>query len=153
MPIRSVKPRSDRGNIKDIQNGDESNLPPTSFELRIKELYEKASANKDESLIESLGLITINGSPTDPVSVFKHREYVNSLSKKLANKIERARGELDIYFESSYDIKEMRISNYKQANSRNVILSGAGDIIKRAWSKAWKAVPLFSRSFRRASES
>src|ERR1700679_2286671 len=99
MPYRTVKPHSDRGSLRDLkeklESGNDDKLPATPFELRVKELYESAMIQKDEALIESLGLIAISGSPKDPVSIFRHREYVNSLSKKLANQVAQSKSELE----------------------------------------------------------
>lgn len=83
MPIRRVKQYSDRGSIKDLHNGDDDNYPPTDLELRLKQLYEHAVATRDQNLSDSLGFITMNSQSLDPVSVYRHREYVESLKTKL----------------------------------------------------------------------
>ena len=86
MPIRRVKQYSDRGSIKDLHHGDDDNYPPTDLELRLKQLYEHAVATRDQALSDSLGFITMNSQSIDPVSVYRHREYVESLKAKLTTK-------------------------------------------------------------------
>jgi hypothetical protein len=156
MPYRTVKPYSDRGSLKDLkerqESGDDSKLPATNFELRVKELYEHAIVRKDEALIESLGLIAINGSPTDPVSIFRHREYVNSLSEKLAGQIEETKLELDACFANSVPTansvpSEMKPTEYRQNKSRCAILEP--ESITKLASADYD--PIFKRSFRRVS--
>ncbi len=155
MPYRTVKPYSDRGSLKDIKERQESGddkLPATNFELRVKELYEHAMVRKDEALIESLGLVAINGSPTDPVSIFRHREYVNSLSAKLAGQIEESKLELDACFVDSTPTmnsvpEEMKLTDYKQLRSRCAILEP--ESITKVASADYD--PTARRSFRRVS--
>lgn len=83
MPIRRVKQYSDRGSIKNLHNEDDDNYPPTDLELRLKQLYERAVETRDHGLSDSLGFITMNSKSIDPVSVYRHREYVESLKSKL----------------------------------------------------------------------
>lgn len=83
MPIRRVKQYSDRGSIKNLHNGDDDNYPPTDLELRLKQLYEHAVATRDQNLSDSLGFITMNSHSIDPISVYRHREYVESLKARL----------------------------------------------------------------------
>lgn len=94
MPYRTVPPQSDRGSIKDLANGDDEKLPPTEEELRLKSLYEHGLATRDEALLASLGLIAINGAPKDPIAIFRHKEYIDSLKTKLAEQIQQAADEL-----------------------------------------------------------
>jgi hypothetical protein len=156
MPYRTVKPYSDRGSLKDLkerqESGDDDKLPATNFELRVKELYEHAMVRKDDALIESLGLIAINGSPTDPVSIFRHREYVNTLSEKLAGQIEETKLELDACFADSTPTinsvpEEMRPTEYRQIRSRCAILEPES-ITKFAGADSTSST---RRSFRRVS--
>lgn len=94
MPIRRVQQQSDRGSIKDLANGDDEKFPATAEELRLKSLYEHGLATRDQALIDSLGLIAINGAPKDPIALFRHREYVNSLKEKLAEQVQQASEEV-----------------------------------------------------------
>jgi hypothetical protein len=146
MPIRPFYPQhSDRGSLKDLQHNDNDQSPPTTYELRVKELYEHASANQDEAMISSLGFIPINGSPTDPISVFRHREYVNSLSDKLAQQVQQTVSELAPCF-ANYPIGDfLKTSQEKRNQSRQTILA-PDSFIKTAGKKMVAAI---QRSFRR----
>ncbi len=150
MPYKTVKQYSDRGSIRDLkerqENGDDGS-PATSFELRVKELYEYAMVRNDDALIESLGIIAINGSPKDPISVFRHREYVNSLSEKLASQVEQTKLELDVYFTANPISEEVKKIQYKQSNSRDTILEPEV-MIKSASSNCSS---FYKRSFKRVS--
>ncbi len=145
MPIRRVQQQSDRGSIKDLQNGDDEKFPPTSYELRMKELYEHGLATRDQALIESLGFIAVNAAPKDPVSLYRHREYVKKLEAQLGDKLEQTKQEIAGCFVSgSYDDSpEMK----KQLDSRNAILMSEEEIIKVASSDP----SIVRRSFRRIS--
>ena len=151
MPIRRVQQQSDRGSIKDIQNGDDEKLPPTPYEIRIKGLYEHALVTRDRALLESLGLIAINGVPKDPVTLFRHREYVNSLSEKLADKIKQIKEELGDCFAADHtDLpQEMKWSRYKQQRAVDVIL-GNQDMVKVADADGESHTRVL-RSFRRVT--
>jgi len=151
MPIRRVQQQSDRGSIKDIQNGDDEKFPPTPYEMRLKGLYEHALVTRDQALLDSLGLVAINGAPKDPISIFRHREYVNSLSAKLADKIEKTKEELVDCFTSDYSNapQEMKWSRYKQQRAAEVIL-GDQDMVKVADVDGGSHTRVL-RSFRRVS--
>ena len=94
MSIRRVKQQSDRGSIRDLANGDDEKLPPTEEELRLKKLYEHSLATRDDALLASLGLIAINGAPKDPIAIYRHKEYIDSLKEKLAEQIKQTADEL-----------------------------------------------------------
>ena len=151
MPIRQVKQQSDRGSIKDIQNGDDEKYPPTPYELRMRGLYEHALVSKNQVLLNSLGLIAINGTPKDPISIFRHREYVSSLSNQLAEKIEQTKEELAGCFAADYSNapQEMKWSRYKQQRACEVIL-GSQDMVKVADADGDSHIRVL-RSFRRVS--
>lgn len=146
MPIRRVQQQSDRGSIKDLHNGDDEKFPPTPFELRVKKLYEHSLATRDQALIESLGLIAVNVAPKDPVSLYRHREYVKQLEAKLGDKLEQTKQELAgcFFYNDHSDSPEMK----KQASSRNAILVNEEKIIKVA-SSAQVEPTSVKRSFRR----
>ena len=155
MPYLTVKPRSDRGSLQDLkeklESGDDGS-PATHFELRVKELYENAMIRKDDALIESLGLIAINGSPTDPVSIFRHREYVNSLAEKLAGQVEESKAELEACFAASTPTmlsvpSEMKLTEYRQIRSLVAILE-PDSFTKLA---STDSAPSNRRSFKRVS--
>ncbi len=146
MPIRRVQQQSDRGSIRDLANGDDEKLPPTEFELRLKEMYEHAMVTKNQAMIESLGLIPLDGSAKDPVSIFRHREYINSLKDKMAEQIQATSKELEgcLAVDETNVAQELRLSRYKQANSLSAILD-TDELVKTA-----SALP--KRSFRRVIE-
>ena len=138
MPYRTVRSRSDRGSIKDIQQAvkedlGDPNLPPTSAELRIKSLYEHALVTRDQALIDSLGLIVMDGSPKDPVAMMRHKEYVREIGTKLGvAMVQEAKEGIDMLIEAELQgPSEMRIAAYKQAEARNTILAEDG-LIKNA---------------------
>jgi hypothetical protein len=65
-----------------------------------------------------------------PVSVFRHREYINSLSQKRASQIEKVKRELEGCF--NYPTKTpVRIAQLKQATARQAVLA-SGTLIKIA---------------------
>jgi hypothetical protein len=152
MPYRAIKPHSDRGSIKNLNQSNEDKaveeLPPTTYEIMVKSLYEHALIAKDQTMMESFGLIAITGSPTNPISIFRHREYVNSLSDKLAEKIQQNRKELDALFYSTPSYRpEIRNAQYKQLQSRETILNSE-NLIKVAGTGFTRPI---SRSFKRVS--
>jgi hypothetical protein len=157
MPYRTVQPRSDRGSIKDIQQAvkedlGDPNLPPTPAELRIKALYEHALVTRDQALIDSLGLIVMDGSPKDPVAMLRHKEYVREISAKLGREIvQEAKEGIDILIEADLQQgpSEMRIAAYKQAEARNTILQEDGEIVKNAATGSVR-INTNNRSFWRA---
>lgn len=153
MPIRRVQQQSDRGSIRDLANGDDEKYPPTPYELRLKGLYEHAMVTRDQALLESLGLIAINGSAKDPISVFRHREYVKSLSEKLSEQIKQTSQEIEgcLAVDDSDTPQELKWSRYKQARAQSLITQGE-DMVKVAHADGTTSVkPL--RSFRRVSET
>lgn len=149
MPFRRVPQQSDRGSIKDLANGDDEKLPPTEEELRLKSLYEHSLATRDEALLASLGLIAINGAPKDPIAIFRHKEYVESLKGKLAEQIKQTADELAPCFavpddrDNSATFELARIK-WKQKESLSAI-SDDGTLVKNA-----STTP--RRSFRRVIE-
>lgn len=100
MPIRQPKQIfSDRGSLKDLVNSNQldDQEPPTQLELRMKELYEYATLHKNEALKESLGFIVMNqpgAKDAFPVTLFRHREYINSLQSKYKQRIDIISSEL-----------------------------------------------------------
>lgn len=143
MPYRRVQQQSDRGSIKDLANWDDEKYPPTPEELRLKSLYEHGLAIRDQALIDSLGLIAIEGAPKDPIALFRHREYVNSLKAKLADQVAQAAGEVaELITQESYtQSQEVRRAQDRQKNSLDIITST--DLVKMAGNGSPR------RSFRR----
>lgn len=123
MPIRRVQQQSDRGSIRDLANGDDDKFPPTPHELHLKGLYEHAMVTRDEALLNSLGLIPLNGDAKNPVSIYRHREYVNGLSAALAEQIQQTAKEIEGCFavDESVFSYELRRSQYKQAQALTII--------------------------------
>ena len=153
MPYRTIPQRSERGSIKDLQKvvkedlGD-PNLPPTPGELRIKSLYEHALVTRDQALIDSLGLIVMDGPPNNPVALLRHKEYVNGLKEKLGVEVQEAKEGIDMLIEADLQgPSEMRIAAYKQAEARNLILQEDGEMIKNASDGSFRSL---KRSFWRA---
>ena len=142
---RRVKQYTDRGSIKDIQDRlnnsleEDLELPPTPEELQIQATYELAMVTRDQALIDSLGLIVMTGSTKDPVSLYRHREYVNSLKAKFATQVEESKEELSQCLAQSekdtpYSVNmEARRTAYKQAMALAAVLDDS--IVKTASSK------------------
>lgn len=154
MPYKVVPSRSDRGSIKDIQKKvtdyleENPDMPPTSQELRIKALYERAVVLRDQALIDSLGLIVMNGAVNDPVSVMRHREYVKGIADKCGLNLEKTKLELEILVaESPYKSLEMRVASYKQKNATNIILAENGLFLKNASDESGRGDGPIKRSF------
>lgn len=149
MPFRRVPQQSDRGSIKDLANGDDEKFPPTEEELRLKKLYEHGLATRDEALLASLGLIAINGAPKDPIAIYRHKEYIESLKGKLAEQIKQTSEELAPCFavpddRESTETWEIARSRWKQKQALSVILDD-GPLVKNASTGP-------RRSFRRIIE-
>lgn len=148
MPFRRVPQQSDRGSIQDLANGDDEKFPPTEEELRLKKLYEHGLATRDDALLASLGLIAINGAPKDPIAIFRHKEYIESLKGKLAEQIKQTADELAPCFavpddrDNSATFELARIK-WKQQNSLSAISDE--ELVKNA-----STTP--RRSFRRVIE-
>lgn len=157
MPYRTFPQKSERGSIKDIQNKrndtleEDPDMPATPAELRIKALYEHALVTRDQALIDSLGLIVMDGSPKDPVAMLRHKEYVREISAKLGREIvQEAKEGIDLLIKADLQgPSEMVITAYKQADSRNTILAEDGEMIKNA-STGRIRIGTNSRSFWRA---
>lgn len=131
MPIRSVKKYSDRGSLIDlivarVAKGDELyDTSPTEEELRLKKLYEHAEATRDQQLKESLGFIVMPN-PGDraafPISVYRHREYIASLSMERAAQIEQVKQELVGCFTQEFrESMPVRISKLKQITATQAV--------------------------------
>lgn len=140
MPIKRVKQYSDRGNIKNLAIKNDESSPPTSFELRIKSLYENALATNNQFLIESIGLIPINSDIKNPIALYRHRAYVKELEAKLGNRIEKYKQEISQCFGS--ESKQMIASKDKQIMAHSIITQT--EITKIAG-----VTPNLKRSFRR----
>lgn len=138
---RSVKQYTDRGSIKDIQNKandsleEDPNLPPTPEELQIRGAYEQAMVTRDQALLDSLGLIVMTGPAKDPVALYRHREYVNSLKEKYAAEVEKSKEELSqclLQSENGTPV-EIRTNIYKQAMALATVLDDS--MVKTASTK------------------
>jgi hypothetical protein len=124
MPSRVAKQYSDRGSIKDIKeaNEDGSNQPPTSQELRMKALYEAATAVRDDKMIESLGFVVMNGRYNDPVAILRHREYVEAIKARVNQQVAETQRQVSPLFnEPDYVEAEMRFIRAKQRRSTNAV--------------------------------
>jgi hypothetical protein len=147
MPIRPIRPRSDRGKLLDLlAKQDEFNEAPTPEELNLKYLYEQSQITKDARLQESLGFIVMpqaGDRSAFPITVYRHREYVNSLSKKSMANIERTKQELQACFSSEVKTPlHIRLTQLKQETARQAVLSTR--LVKRAGASVKP-----ERSFRR----
>ena len=101
MPIRPVSSYSDRGKIKNLNNLHENEVPFTSIELRLKELYTYAHTHADTNLLNCLGFITtdyINEKNALPLSVYRLRKIVADISNRLDSKILEMKQNLDNCF-------------------------------------------------------
>ena len=139
MPYRTVKKYSDRGSLKDlvqVQPEDLYSIEPTPQELRLKRIYEQSLLNKDSKLADSVGFIIMPESgnrASYPVSLYRHREYVKSLSAKLSNEINQFQNELSAYFNPVEDLPfEMKISQASRQRSLQTILGSETLLIKIA---------------------
>jgi hypothetical protein len=148
MPYRTVPPQSDRGSIKDLANGDDEKLPPTEEELRLKSLYEHSLATRDDALLASLGLIAINGAPKDPIAIFRHKEYVDSLKEKLAEQIQKSADELALCFAApeAPPPTELRYMKARQEDARRNIQPET-ELVKQASCSGTSTIK--ENSFRR----
>jgi hypothetical protein len=154
MPTKKVSPKSDRGNIKNIQQlannllGITPNLPATKFELRLKALYESAEQQKNQDIIDSLGFIIMAGPINNPVSILRHREYINSLKSKFGIESEEVNNLIS--FENIFSIWSDSLEKsykYKQLKALNTILDGSCNFVKSAYYN--DTVKISFRSFRR----
>lgn len=141
MPIRRIKQQSDRGSIKDIQNGEDEKFPPTAQELRLKGLYELGLSTRDEALLSSLGFIAVTSAPTNPVSWYRHKELVEKLASNLGAQLEQTKQELSAYFDFIYP-DEVQLNEIRQKESLSTILQKDEEIVKTASADSL-------RSFRR----
>lgn len=150
MPIRPVtKKYSDRGSIKDIAEGFymTPNEPATPLELRMKELYEYSQQTRDANLQRELGFIVMSepgNKSAFPVTVFRHREYVNSLSQEMKDSIEATKKLLEGCFTADPP-RTARMQQFKQVTARQTVLQ-TGGMIKNASAGASQLV---KRSFKR----
>lgn len=132
MVIRTVKKHSDRGSIKDLVSsiGDPYDTSPTEEELKLKKLYEHAEATRDQRLKESLGFIVMANSgdrASFPISIYRHREYIVSLSAERSAEIEKVKQELSACF--SQDFREpmpVRIAMLKQITATQAVQPAKG---------------------------
>jgi len=149
MPIKTY---SDRGSLKDlVKKQEEPQDPPTPFELRLQKLHALAEVSKNQQLMDSLGFIEMQGSndrSSYPITLFRHREYINSLNVKMADQIEKTKLELEECFQPpARQPMEIEIARYKQAQSRQVILE-PDELVKTASADEYV---ITKRSFKRVS--
>jgi hypothetical protein len=155
MAIRTVKKYSDRGSLRDLvvaraARGDElCDAPPTEEELELKKLYEYAEHTQNDDLKEALGFIVMPNSgdrSAFPVSVYRHREYIASLSEKRAVEIEQTKLQLAGCFGEEFKPKLVRKHFLKQEMSKSAILSDNSSMVKIASTSIWSKL---KRSFSR----
>lgn len=135
MTTRTVKKYSDRGNIKNLVmsvSGDDElyDTAPTKEELDSKKLYEHAEATKDQSLKESLGFIVMSN-PGDraafPISIYRHREYIASLSAERFAQIEQIKQQLAGCFSQEFKTTlPLRIAELKRITATAVVQPAKG---------------------------
>lgn len=105
MPIKTVKQRSDRGKIKDLVTlieDKEIDLPPTSYEIRMKKLYEFAETYNNKELQLSLGFITTNyisDKNALPLSAYRIRQVVNDIKSKTPDLINQMSQQMGGYIQ------------------------------------------------------
>jgi len=152
MPIRPVtKKYSDRGSIKDIAEGFymTPNEPATPLELRMKELYEYSQVTHDAALQRELGFIVMSepgNKAAFPVTVMRHREYLNSLSQEMKESIEQNRQILEECFDHP-SVPSLRMQKFKQADALHTVLQ-TGGLVKNASAGGNRSSDV-KRSFRR----
>jgi hypothetical protein len=121
MPIRTVKQRTDRGKIKDLAKPGEASEPesmPSSFELRMKRLYEYSQLNKDQGLQSALGFITtdyISDKNALPLSVYRIRKIVDDIKSKSAGQIDQLSQEFVGYMTDELSPETIAYLNKKRA--------------------------------------
>ncbi len=118
MPTRAIrKTYSDRGKISELANRHEdTDIPMSAFESRIKSLYEFAESSHDKSLKSNLGFITtdyITDKNALPLSVYRIRKTVADIKSKSAGKID----ELALEFSEVLD-QRLVSEDYMNKNSQ-----------------------------------
>jgi hypothetical protein len=154
MPIRPIAPRSERGSLADIQAGDaNNNLPATQEELDIKAKAEMALATHDNDALAEMGIIVMNGSYTDPVSLLRHRQYIKSIAEKCGSTINAFTAQLSTCFPDENIPSHNRKTALKQIISSQTILAEDEGIIRLAHQEAGqpkKQIRSFSRKPKKA---
>lgn len=106
MPIRTVKQHTDRGKIKDLARPFEvveQEAAPSSFELRMKNLFEFAQLCKDTGLQSALGFITtdyIADKNALPLSAYRIRQMISDIKSKSPEAIDRLSQDLAGYMKA-----------------------------------------------------
>lgn len=152
MHIRSVASRSDRGSLADIQAGEEF-LPPTQEELDIKIKAETALANHDNDALTDMGIIVMNGSYTDPVSLLRHKQYIQLLVEKNGSEINALTMQLSSCFQNEDTKVHNGKTSLKQIISSQTIIAENEGIIRLAHQEAGqpkKQIRSFSRKPKKA---
>jgi hypothetical protein len=94
MPTRAIKPRSERGSLKDLANNQadpydqEASRQLTASETRLQKLYQRAS--QDPKMQQALGIITtdyISDKNALPLSVYRLRKIVNDIKSRSSGHI------------------------------------------------------------------
>jgi hypothetical protein len=120
MAIRSVKQKTDRGNIKDLARSSDlidSDMLPTSIELRLKKLYEYSQLNKDNDLQSALGFITtdyISDKNALPLSIYRIRQIVENIKSTSSDKIDKLSQELSGYISDELSSEAIDFLNKKR---------------------------------------
>ncbi len=142
MPIRTVKSYSDRGNIKQLVQRHENEVPFTNFELRIKKLYDCAVKNKNLCLLSSLGFITtdyINDKTALPLSIYRLRQITNNIIEQSKDKIFIMKQDLDNCFmaNNQYCLAVKKAENRQRESLIKVAnVNYSSKVCKRSF---WKA--------------
>jgi hypothetical protein len=125
MSIRAVKPRTDRGSIKDLAKPGEANDPefmPHPSELRMKTLYEFAQLHKDNKLQSALGFITtdyISDKNALPLSIYRIRQIVDDIKSKSAGEIDKLSELFSRYMKDEISSETIEYLNTKRAMVKN----------------------------------
>ena len=124
-------------------------MPLTSYELRLKKLYDYAYSTNQLSILNGLGFIILNGNYNEPTSIYRHRHYVNELAKQ-SLRINELKQQLDNYFNINEENlpQQLKWERYKQQRAKEVISCGSGNFIRIASNNG--PIVKMSRSFRRA---
>lgn len=111
-----------RGKLKDLKEIQSEDLDiDDSIDLRLKQLYLYAVEKRDQNLINATGFIPFNQSGINSVSLYRHKEYLNTLSKDNLSKIQNIKLELDGLWEdqSKPVIKIASKMNFKYGTNKS----------------------------------
>jgi DNA integrity scanning protein DisA with diadenylate cyclase activity len=117
MSIRKVKQYSDRGNIKDLNDKHESEVPLLPTELRLKKLYDYAKLHHDNGILNILGFITteyIDDKNALPLTAYRIRKIIADISSRSGEQIQQLKNEIDNCFEPALSKSALEYIGKKQ---------------------------------------